>query len=242
MDQDPPSRSASVAPSDDASSEAHGDEQSPLVHVVDDSREVCDALAYLLRSADLACRTYASADDFLDQYDPAQPGCLVLDVRLPGMSGMELQAELRRRELDIPIIIMTGHGDVPMAVQALKAGAVDFLEKPCDGQALLNLVRQALDRDAQTRADQHDQATIRARLQALTPREYEVMTHIVRGRLNKQVATKLDVSHRTIEVHRKRVMEKMRAGSLAELVRMVLRVEPDLSDPDTLPPNPDGDE
>ncbi len=195
------------------------------VFIVDDDQEVRQALALLMESVGLQVATFASGNDFLQQFDPGQPGCLVLDVRMPGMSGLELQARLAAEIIHPPVIIITGHGDVPMAVRAVQAGALDFIEKPFNDQALLDSVHRALDLDARQRGRASKLAEIHARLETLTPREQEVMKMVVAGKRNKVIALELSVSQSTVEAHRARVMEKMQAASLSDLMRMVLSVE-----------------
>jgi RNA polymerase sigma factor (sigma-70 family) len=194
----------------------------PIVFVVDDDQAMRNSLKWLIESVGMQVETYASASEFIDSYYPGRAGCLLLDVRMPGMSGLELQAYLRRQEIIIPIVIITGHGDVSMAVRAMKAGAVDFIEKPFNDQALLDSIRDALNFDEQQRSLQAQRAEIAARLAQLTPREHEVMEMVTDGRSNKEIAVELGVSAKTVEAHRARVMDKMQAGSLAELVRMAL--------------------
>ena len=201
----------------------------PTVFVVDDDESVRSSLKFLLRSASLDSRAFGSAQEFLQAHDPVQPGCLVLDVRMPGMSGLELQQELNRRGATIPVIFITGHGDVPMAVEAMQHGAHDFLQKPFKDEDLIERVRRALAKDAKTRAALEEHKSIRTRLQSLTPREREVLMLMAQGKPNKIMAHELGVSQRTIEIHRARVMEKSGASSLAELVRMVMDVEPELA-------------
>jgi FixJ family two-component response regulator len=201
----------------------------PTVFVVDDDESVRSSLKFLLRSASLESRPFGSAQEFLETYDPAQPGCIVLDVRMPGMSGLELQQELNLRGAIIPVIFITGHGDVPMAVEAMQHGAHDFLQKPFKDEDLIERVRRALARDAKTRTALEEHKSIRTRLQSLTPREREVLALMAQGKPNKIMAHELGVSQRTIEIHRARVMEKSGASSLAELVRMVMDVEPELA-------------
>ena len=201
----------------------------PTVFVVDDDESVRSSLKFLLRSASLESRVFGSAQEFLETYDPAQPGCLVLDVRMPGMSGLELQQELNLRGATIPVIFITGHGDVPMAVEAMQHGAHDFLQKPFKDEDLIERVRRALATDAKTRAALEEHKSIRTRLQSLTPREREVLALMAQGKPNKIMAHELGVSQRTVEIHRARVMEKSGASSLAELVRMVMDVEPELA-------------
>jgi len=192
------------------------------VFVVDDDEAMRQSLCWLIESVDMRVETYDSADAFIKAYYPGRAGCLLLDVRMPGMSGLDLQEYFVREQIPIPIIIITGHGDVPMAVRAMKAGAVDFIEKPFNDEALLDGIRKALSEDADQRQLQAERAEIAARLAQLTPREHEVMEMVTNGRANKDIAQQLGVSAKTVEAHRARVMEKMQAGSLAELVRMVL--------------------
>jgi RNA polymerase sigma factor (sigma-70 family) len=192
------------------------------VFVVDDDQAMRSSLQWLIESAGLRVETFHSAQAFLDSYYPGRAGCLLLDVRMPGMSGLELQAYLDRREIRIPVIIITGHGDVSMAVKAMKGGAVDFIEKPFDDEQLLNSIRNALEYDEQKRTLRARRAEIAARLAELTPREHEVMAMVTDGKSNKEIAATLNVSAKTVEVHRARVMDKMRADSLAELVRMAM--------------------
>jgi two-component system response regulator FixJ len=194
----------------------------PTVFVVDDDPGVLDSLAFLFRSVGLEAVTYASANEFLGDYDPEKAGCLVLDVRMPGMSGLELQERLEARGSTLPIIFLTAHGDVPMAVKALKAGAVDFVQKPFRDQELIDKIQYALKENERLRKDLGRQDEISARIATLTPRETEVMNLVVDGKSNKAIAHTLDLSQRTVEIHRARVMEKMGAGSVAELVRMVI--------------------
>jgi two-component system, LuxR family, response regulator FixJ len=202
-------------------------QQAPTVFVMDDDEGVRNSLRFLLKSVGLATRTLASASEFLDSYKPSQPGCLVLDVRMPGMSGLELQQQLNLRGAVIPVIFITGHGDIPMAVETMQQGAFDFLQKPFRDQELIDRIQRALERDASSRAALDEHARIRARLDSLTPREREVLALMTRGKPNKIMAAELGVSQRTVEIHRARVMEKSGAGSLAQLVRMVMDLEPD---------------
>lgn len=195
------------------------------VFVVDDDQEVREALQLLMESVGLGVATYASAQGYLDQFDPARPGCIVLDVRMPGMSGLELQSQLAEKLLCPPIIIITGHGDVPMAVRAVQAGAVDFIEKPFNDQALLDSVHRAIEKDAQQRGEASHVADIQSRYERLTPREKEVVALVVTGYRNKLIADKLSVSQSTVEAHRAKVMEKMEAKSLSDLMRMMMTLE-----------------
>jgi len=201
----------------------------PIVFVVDDDESVRGSLRFLLRSTGLESHAFASGLEFLAAYDPAQPGCLLLDVRMPGMSGLELQQELNLRGAVIPVIFITGHGDIPMAVEAMRHGAHDFLQKPFRDQDLIERVQRAIAKDTKARAALEEHKAIRARLDALTPRERQVLVLMVRGEPNKIMAHELGVSQRTVEIHRARVMEKSGASSLAELVRMVMGAEPELA-------------
>jgi FixJ family two-component response regulator len=194
----------------------------PAVFVVDDDRAMRDSLRWLLESVGLSVRTYATAAEFLGDYDATQPGCLVLDVRMPGMSGLDLQAELARRGAGLPTIVVTGHAEVPMAVRAVKAGAIDFIEKPFSDQLLLDRVRQALEIDRQDREVRRRREEARRRLESLTAREREVLALVVAGKANKEVAASLGLSTKTVEVHRAHVMSKMEVESLAELIRVAI--------------------
>ena len=194
----------------------------PVVFVVDDDQAMRSSLEWLIESVGMKVETFASADAFLDSYYPGRAGCLLLDVRMPGMSGLDLQSYLTREEIRIPVIIITGHGDVGMAVRAMKAGAVDFIEKPFHDEALLASIQTALQHDQRQRELQSQRAEIAARLAELTPREHEVMAMVTEGRSNKEIASDLGVSAKTVEAHRARVMDKMQADSLADLVRMAL--------------------
>jgi two-component system, LuxR family, response regulator FixJ len=203
------------------------------VFVVDDNLGVRKSLRALLESAGLAVETYASSEEFLAAYDPEQPGCLVLDVRLQHGSGLDLQDELRRRKAILPIIVLTGHGDVQTSVRALKAGAFDFLQKPAPPTVLLERIGAAIDFDQQARAATTDRAAVSERLAHLTPREREVMESLIAGKPSKEIAAALHVSVRTVEGHRRMVLLKMNVSSAAQLVRTVLgareadpRVEP----------------
>jgi two-component system response regulator FixJ len=194
------------------------------IFVVDDDAAVRDSLKMLLRSVGQAVETFGSGQDFIDAYSEDRAGCLVLDIRMPGMSGLELQQKLNERHSIMPIIFITGHGDVPMAVEAMQAGAVDFIQKPFRDQDLIDRINQALEKDHNNRAALGERNDIRKRLETLTPREREVLDLVVHGKANKVIAGDLKLSQRTVEIHRARVMEKMQASSLAHLVRMVLEV------------------
>ena len=196
----------------------------PSIFVVDDDSAVRDSLKLLLRSVGQAVETFGSGQEFLDGYNDDRAGCLVLDIRMPGMSGLELQQKLNERHSILPIIFITGHGDVPMAVEAMQAGAVDFIQKPFRDQDLIDRINQALEKDNNNRAALGERNDIRRRLETLTPREREVLDLVVHGKANKVIAGDLKLSQRTVEIHRARVMEKMQASSLAHLVRMVLEV------------------
>ena len=195
------------------------------VFIVDDDEAVRDSLRWLMRSVGLAAETFDSANAFLDRYNNADSGCLVLDIRMPGMSGLDLQEQMNSDGIKIPIIFITGHGDVPIAVRALKAGAFDFIEKPFKDQILLDSVQRAIAHDEEQRLETDMQADINARLKLLTPREREVMELVVNGNANKVIAIELGVTQKTVEAHRAKVMEKMQARSLSALVRMRLSVD-----------------
>ena len=187
-------------------------------HIVDDDPSIQRSLRRLLESVGLTVECFSSAQDFIERYDPDVPGCLLLDVRMPGLSGLELQDHLRSQECMLPIIFVTGYGDVPMTARAMKAGAVDFLQKPFNDQELLGAIERALARNAQMRQEQSEQRRVQARLQLLTPREREVLERVVAGKTNKEIAAEFGITEKTIKVHRARVMEKMQADSLAQLV------------------------
>jgi len=192
----------------------------PAVYVVDDDSSVRVAMERLLKSVGLTVKTFASAGEFLDQATPEWSGCLIVDLRMPEMGGLDLQDQLSARQVGLPVIFLTGYGTVPASVRAMKAGAVDFLEKPVDDQTLLDAVHKALERDRGARRNQAEMQVLHQRLATLTPREYEVLTFIISGRLNKQAAAELGTTEKTIKVHRARIMEKLQCTSLAELVRL----------------------
>ncbi len=194
--------------------------QEPTVFIVDDDEAVRDSLRWLVESVGLAAEVHASAQAFLDLYHPDRIGCLVLDIRMPGMSGLDLQELMVERSIELPVIFVTGHGDVPMAVRALKAGAFDFIEKPFNDQLLLDCVQRAIGQDIERRREAARTADIRARMASLTPRERQVLELVVRGASNKVIGNELGVTQKTVEAHRARVMEKLAADSLSHLVRM----------------------
>jgi two-component system, LuxR family, response regulator FixJ len=192
------------------------------VHVIDDDDAVRESIDFLLRSAGLTVRTYDSAASFLEAAPTIAAGCIVTDVRMPGLSGIDLLRRLQEMQIGLPVIVITGHGDVPLAVEAMKCGAVDFLEKPFDDDVLLTSVRSALDRSEESAAIESERADIRTRIAALTQRERDVFEGLVAGHPNKIIAFKLEISPRTVEIYRANLMTKMKAGSLSELVRMAL--------------------
>jgi FixJ family two-component response regulator len=200
-------------------------EKPATVFVVDDDDAVRTSLRLLLKSVGLPVETFGSAQEFLDAFDADRAGCLVLDIRMPGMSGLELQQKLNELHAITPIVFITGHGDVPMAVEAMQHGAVDFIQKPFRDQDLIDRINQALERDKENRAGLKERDAIRRRMEQLTPREREVLDLVTQGKANKVIAGDLNVSQRTVEIHRARVMEKMGASSLAHLVRMVIEAE-----------------
>jgi two-component system, LuxR family, response regulator FixJ len=194
----------------------------PTVVVVDDDQAMRTSLQWLIESTGMRVQTFESADAFLAGYTKGRPGCLLVDVRMPGMTGLELQAHLAREGYRLPVIIITGHGDVAMAVKAMKAGALDFIEKPFHDEDLLRSIRRALEYDERRRIGEAAREDLRARLADLTPREFEVMGMVTEGKSNREIAAALGVTPKTVEAHRARVMEKMRADSLADLVRMAM--------------------
>mgnify|MGYP000576352549 CR=1 FL=1 len=199
----------------------------PVVFIVDDDQAVLDSVAFLLGTVGLRSHTCASAQEFLETYDPDVPGCVVLDMRMPGMGGLKLQEHLRESGSTLPVIFLTAHGDVPAAVRAVKAGAIDFIQKPFREQEFLDTVQRAINENARRRSEAAEHREIADRISSLTPRELEVMDRIVEGKANKVIADELGVSQRTVEVHRAHVMEKFAVDSLAELVQMVVRARED---------------
>ena len=201
---------------------------SPTVHVVDDDEMTRKGTARLLAAAGFESRTYASARAFLDAIEPDTSGCIILDVRLPDQNGLELQAALAEREVPLPIVFMTGFGEIPDSVRAIQRGAVDFLTKPVDGHVLLDAVSRALAQDAASRAARARRQSLRNRYERLTPREREVFLHLIGGQLNKQVAADLQITERTIKLHRARILEKLEVDSMVEMARLAvdLGIEP----------------
>lgn len=195
-------------------------ESQPIVIVIDDDNDVREAVADLLRSIGLRTKLFGSVRDFLEWRRPDVPSCLVLDVRLPGLSGLDLQSELNRADIQLPVVFMTGHGDIPMTVRAMKGGAVDFLAKPFRDQDMIDAVQAGLDRDKARRQSAGDASQLKSAYDSLTPREHEIMALVVDGLMNKQIAGRIGVSEVTVKFHRSNVMRKMGAKSVAELVRM----------------------
>ncbi|HEY9568734.1 MAG TPA: response regulator [Thalassobaculum sp.] len=196
----------------------------PYAYVVDDIELNRAMLCGLLNAAGIEVSSFPSAQRFLGDFDARRPGCLLLDIRMPGMSGLELQAELNRRGVVLPVVMITAHADVPVAIRAMREGAYEFIEKPVDSRHLLDVVRRAFDVSVARLRDQAEHDSIRQRYESLSAREVQVLEAMVDGRLNKQIAYDLGISQRTVEVHRANVMEKMRASSLAELVRLTIRL------------------
>lgn len=201
-------------------------EADATVYVVDDDVSVREALKNLLRSIGLKVETFSTANEFLTKKDLFGPGCLILDVRLPGLSGLELQRKLAEASSSIPIVFITGHGDIPMSVRAIKSGAVEFLTKPFRDQDLLDAVSQAIERDRNARSRETEASALRQRFATLTSREQEVMRDVVRGLTNKQIAAEIHISEATVKLHRGRLMEKMQADSLADLIKMAQKIAP----------------
>jgi two-component system, LuxR family, response regulator FixJ len=201
-------------------------ETEPVVFIIDDDPAVRQALAVLVRSMHLRAEVYESAKQFLDAFDAARPGCLLLDVRMPGISGLELLEQLDRNEVRLPSIVMSAYGDVPMVVRAMKAGALNFLEKPCRDQQLWEAIQEGLRWDAAQRQEVVLRSKVLHRLQRLTPGEHKVLQRLIDGKPNRTIAAELELSVRTIEVRRAKLMKKMKAGSLAELIRLTLSADP----------------
>jgi RNA polymerase sigma factor (sigma-70 family) len=200
-------------------------EPEPTIFIVDDDEVVRDSLSRLMETVSLKAKAFPSAQQFLDAYDHSQPGCLVLDVRMPGMSGLKLQDELLARNMTIPIIFISGYGELPLAVEALRKGAIDFIEKPVGDQVLLERIQEALAKDARTRKEQAKREAIEAKLALLSPREREVIELVRAGKPNRVIAEELGLSQRTVEVHRAGIMEKLQVSSVIELVTMVYAVK-----------------
>jgi FixJ family two-component response regulator len=199
------------------------DDDRPTIFIVDDDRSVRTALARLMRSRKLRAETFASGQEFLDREPADAPGCIVLDLKMPGVTGLELQEDLTTAGINLPIVFLTGHGDVPASVTAMKGGAVDFFEKPVDEDELMDAIKQAVEWDVDTRERRIEQIEVQGRINSLTPRELQVFSSVVQGSLNKQIASNLGMSEKTVKVHRARVMQKMQAESLAGLVRLAER-------------------
>lgn len=197
----------------------------PVVHLVDDNEDLRNALQRFIEHNGLRCCTYVSAEDFLDRFQPDSVGCIVLDIRMPGMSGLALQEHLVHRGFDLPVLVLTGHADVPVTLQAWHNGAFDLLQKPVSNQILLDKIRQAIGSHHQTVEQRHLKEAIQRRIARLTPREAQVMRLVVRGAPNKAIGAELGLSQKTVEVHRSHVMRKMGAASLSQLVRMAMLAE-----------------
>ncbi len=206
---------------------------SPTAYVVDDDESIRTLWRWLMESNGIPVRTFATAMEFIDSYNLGDPGCIVLDLRLPGMSGLELQDYLRRRNIEIPVVFVTGHGDVPAAVSALKGGAVDFIEKPFGYKHALAIIQKAFDQDAQIRRSRAHGERISTLYASLTEREREVARRIAEGKVNRIIAQELGITMKTVEFHRARLMEKMKVTSVAELVQRLMQ----LDEPTTLPPH-----
>ncbi len=196
--------------------------ENPIIYIVDDNDDIRETLELLFESVDLGAKSFASAGEFLDAYPMGQPGCLIADVRMPGMSGLELQEEMAKLSIDLPVIIITGYGDVEMAVNAMKAGAADFIEKPYKEQELLDRVHKAISQNAEKQQESNEEQKAREGLAQLTPRERQVLDFVVDGEPNKRIAYHLELSEKTVEFHRSNIMKKLEAKSLAELVRKTM--------------------
>lgn len=199
----------------------------PIVYVIDDDDAVRESLTWLISSIDFKVDSYTSANDFLEQSKKVQAGCVITDIRMPGLSGLDLQKELTKRGIDIPVVVITGHGDVQTAVRAMKAGAFDFIEKPFNDQLLLDLVNRAVIHSLSAIVASAERIELRTRHNSLTPREQEVLMLIADGESNKSIAQQLKISDKTVEAHRAKVMSKMNPGSLAELIKMVMALKED---------------
>jgi FixJ family two-component response regulator len=201
----------------------HPDQQSPIAYVVDDDESIRTLWRWLMESNGIAVRTFATAAEFIESYRNGDAGCLVLDLKLPGMSGLELQEYLNRKDIEIPIVFVTGHGDVPAAVSAIKGGAIDFIQKPFSHREVLSIIEKAFQRDAEIRERRTRRSRIAGRLATLTEREQEVLQRVIEGKPNKIIAADLDISMKTVEFHRAKVMEKMGVTSVAELVQFAMQ-------------------
>ena len=197
----------------------------PSVFIIDDEEPIRSALTLLMESVGLKAESFASAQEYLDQFDASKSGCIILDVRMPGIGGLDLQARLTAEKIHPPIIIITGHGDVPMAVRAVTAGAVDFIEKPFNNQSMLDSVHRAIELDAVQRGESSRLQDIEAHYNSLTPREKEVLQYVIEGKRNKVIAFDMNISQSTVEAHRSKVMEKMTASTLSDLMRMALSLK-----------------
>jgi FixJ family two-component response regulator len=195
----------------------------PVVHIVDDDPGFRDSLRSLLESDGLTVETYADAGEFLGRYLPERPGCLLLDVRMPGMSGLQLQEELQKRQIQVPLVFITAHGDVAMAVTAVRRGALDFIEKPFDDETLIGLIRDALEKDKETHKESERRTSLGARFASLSARELEVLDRVVKGKRNRVIAEELGVTEKTVEFHRKRIMGKLQVKNVVELVNLVVQ-------------------
>jgi FixJ family two-component response regulator len=209
---------------DNDASSSGGDNRTSIVNLVDDEAATRTATARLLSASGFEVRTYASASEFLDSFDAARPGCLILDVWMPGLSGLDLQAVLADREIALPIVFLSGHSEIPDSVRAIQRGALDFLTKPVDPAVLIEAVRRALAHDGRDRAARARRDDLRARYERLTPREREVLRHLISGQLNKQAAADLGIAERTIKIHRARVFRKLQTDSMAELARLAMQL------------------
>ncbi len=197
--------------------------QSQFVFLVDDDPDMQESIRSLLKSVGLPLESYTTAQDFLDKYDRSKEGCMILDVRMPGMSGLDLQQRMKEKGIDLPIIVVSGHADVPMTVRAIKTGAIDLIEKPFNDQVLLDRIHEGLEENSRRQQQKEESAEVVERMETLTPREKEVLNMVVSGKTNKNIAADLNISRKTLDIHRSKVLQKMKAESIADLVRMVLR-------------------